>query len=196
MMERKRSAFELYHKALTEKLKTSNPDISFGRGQLKKHTAAIYAKLDLVEKEAWAAHAETDRARYFHELVSYVPPPRTAKTGRKRKRRKDRNAPKRLSVYFLYQNTMREQFQRENPEMDFGQLATYTSQMYKKLTPQEKATWIARSQQDKARYDAELATYKPPPGYDAKGGFIELIAPHSRKSRAKDLAAPKRPSGA
>jgi len=130
-----------------------------------------------------------------------------------------------MSAYLLYQNAMREQFKRENPGMTFGQLAKYTSHMYKNLTPEEKATWEARAQQDKARYDAEIAAYVPPPGHgasppqssngnysvtpliislhscfsfaDARGVLIEDQRPRKRSKRGpKDPAAPKRASGA
>ena len=124
--------------------------------------------------------------------------PITTKTGRKGKAEKDINAPKRnMSAYLLYQNAMREQFKRENPGMTFGQLAKYTSHMYKNLTPDEKATWESRAAQDKARYDAEIASYVPPPGHDARGVLIEEHRPRKRNKRSpKDPAAPKRASGA
>lgn len=111
---------------------------------------------------------------------------------------RDPGAPKRnLSAYLLYQNAMREQFKRENPGMTFGQLAKYTSHMYKNLTPEEKATWVSRSQQDKERYDTEIAAYVPPPGHDARGVLIEDSRPRKRNKRGpKDPLAPKRPSGA
>jgi hypothetical protein len=81
--------------------------------------------------------------------------------------------------------------------MTFGQLAKYTSHMYKHLTPEEKATWEARAQQDKARYDVELAAYVPPPGHDARGVLIENPRPRKKNKRmTKDPAAPKRASGA
>lgn len=102
-----------------------------------------------------------------------------------------------MSAYLLYQNAMREQFKRENPGMTFGQLAKYTSHMYKNLTPEEKATWEARAAQDKARYDAEIAAYQPPPGHDARGVLIEEHRPRKRSKRGpRDPAAPKRASGA
>jgi len=162
------------------------------------------------EKEAWVARAEADKARYLHELASYAPPPgydpkgdaivspMYTKPGRKGKPEKDANAPKRnLSAYLLYQNAMRDQFKRENPGMTFGQLAKYTSHMYKNLTPEEKATWDSRSAQDKARFDAEMAVYVPPPGHDARGVLIVDAAPKKRTKRGpKDPAAPKRASGA
>lgn len=81
--------------------------------------------------------------------------------------------------------------------MTFGQLAKYTSHMYRNLTPEEKATWVARSQQDKSRYDTEISAYVPPPGHDARGVLIEDQRPRKRNKRGpKDPAAPKRPSGA
>merc|ERR1712232_1046638 len=164
------------------------------------------------EKQAWVARAEADKQRYLTELASYVPPPGydakgdamsgpfSAKSVKRPSSAnvKDVNAPKRnMSAYLLYQNAMRDQFKRENPGMTFGQLAKYTSHMYRNLTPEEKATWVARSQQDKARYDAELASYVPPPGHDARGVLIEDHRPRKRNKRGpKDPAAPKRPSGA
>ena len=69
--------------------------------------------------------------------------------------------------------------------------------MYKNLTGEEKATWEARAQQDKVRYDAEIASYVPPPGHDARGVLIEDNRPRKRNKRSpKDPAAPKRASGA
>jgi len=206
--KRNLSAYLLYQNAMREQFKGLNPGMTFG--QLAKYTSAMYAELQPTEKEAWGARAEADKARYLHELASYVPPPGydskgdaiisplTTKSGRKGKPEKDPNAPKRnMSAYLLYQNAMRDQFKRENPGMTFGQLAKYTSHMYRNLTPEEKATWVARSQQDKARYDAQLAVYVPPPGHDAKGVLIEDHRPRKRNKRGpKDPAAPKRPSGA
>jgi len=170
----------------------------------------MYSELPPSEKEAWLIRAEEDKARYLQELAAYLPPPgydakgeaivsqMNVKGGRKGKPEKDVNAPKRnMSAYLLYQNAMREQFKRENPGMTFGQLAKYTSHMYKNLTPDEKETWEARAEQDKARYDAEIAAYVPPPGHDQRGVLIEDQRPRKRNKRGpKDPTAPKRASGA
>jgi high mobility group protein B2 len=206
--KRNMSAYLLYQNAMREQFKALNPGMTFG--QLAKYTSAMYSELPPSEKEAWVARAEADKARYLHELASYIPPPGydpkgdaivspiNTKSGRKGKPEKDVNAPKRnMSAYLLYQNAMREQFKRENPGMTFGQLAKYTSHMYKNLTPEEKATWEARAAQDKARYDQEIANYVPPPGHDARGVLIEDHRPRKRNKRGpKDPLAPKRASGA
>jgi len=124
---------------------------------------------------------------------------------------RDPNAPKRnIPAYILYQNAMRQQFQKENPGMTFGQLAKFTSHMYKNLTPEEKATWERRAQDDKIRYENELANYTPPPGHNARGIKIIEMDPNSsnyrrvvgkgrrgrRKTKGKDPDAPKRACGA
>lgn len=206
--KRNMSAYLLYQNAMREQFKALNPGMTFG--QLAKYTSAMYSELPPQEKDLWTARAEQDKIRYLHELASYVPlegyDPKgdlipelpAAKGGRKGKPEKDVNAPKRnMSAYLLYQNAMREQFKRENPGMTFGQLAKYTSHMYKNLTPEEKATWEARAQQDKARFDTEISSYIPPPGHDARGVLIEDLRPKRHKKRGpKDPQAPKRASGA
>lgn len=203
------SAYLLYQNAMREEFKSLNPGMTFG--QLAKYTSAMYSELPPTEKEAWVQRAEADKARYLHELANYVPPAgydakgdqiqsphQKVSRGKGGKTEKDANAPKRnMSAYLLYQNAMRNQFKRENPGMTFGQLAKFTSHMYKNLTPGEKATWEARAAQDKARYNAEIASYRPPPGHDSRGVLIEEHRPRKRSKRnPRDPAAPKRASGA
>jgi len=202
------SAYLLYQNAMREQFKAQNPGMTFG--QLAKYTSAMYAEMPPAEKQAWVARAEADKQRYLHELANYVPPPgydskgdaimTPVRSGKKRSGGavKDANAPKRnMSAYLLYQNAMREQFKRENPGMTFGQLAKYTSHMYKNLTPEEKAAWDARATQDKARYDAQMANYVPPPGHDSRGNLVEeyRVTGKRQKRAPKDPAAPKRARG-
>lgn len=202
------SAYLLYQNAMRDQFKALNPGMTFG--QLAKYTSAMYSELPPQEKDTWIARAEGDKTRYLHELASYIPPagydakgdaivaPINTKGGKRGKPERDANAPKRnMSAYLLYQNAMRDQFKRENPGMTFGQLAKYTSHMYKNLTPEEKATWEARAQQDKSRFDEEIASYVPPPGHDSRGVLIEEHRPKRRNKRGpRDPTAPKRASGA
>merc|ERR1740139_1049439 len=176
----------------------------------------MYAERSTVEKEAWNARAEADRARYLHELSTYVPrpgfdskgdavipaippPAETSKKGKRRKPDRDVNAPKRnVSTYLLYQNSMRDQFKAENPGMSFGQLSKFTSHMYKALVPEEKNFWEQKALEDKARFEVEMANYQPPPGHDAKGNFIMSAMKESKRPRRKppkDPLAPKRARG-
>jgi len=67
--------------------------------------------------------------------------------------------------------------------------------MYKNLTPEEKQTWVARAEQDKARYDAQIAVYVSPPGHDAHGNLIDVAHGKRQKRSVKDPDAPKRARG-
>lgn len=212
--KRNMSAYLLYQNAMRDQFRALNPGMTFG--QLAKYTSAMYAEMPPGEKEAWIQRAEADKARYLHELASYVPSPgydakgdailtmpqagdpAVATTTRRSKPEKDANAPKRnMSAYLLYQNSMRDQFKRDNPGMTFGQLAKYTSHMYRNLTPEEKQTWDDRASADKARYEAQLSAYKPPPGHDPRGNMVSSAKPRKRSKRTpKDPNAPKRASGA
>jgi len=214
--KRNMSAYLLYQNAMRNRFKALNPGMTFG--QLAKYTSAMYAEMSPAEKESWVARAEADKQRYLHELSSYVPAPGYDAKGdkivtydpnvaypiikpsgkRSRKIAKDINAPKRnISAYLLYQNAMRNQFKQENPGMTFGQLAKYTSCMYKNFTPEEKSTWVQRAEADKKRYDQQIVAYVPPPGHDARGNVIEDQRPKRRgKRNRKDPDAPKRASGA
>ena len=40
-------------------------------GQLSKYTSALYAEMPAAEKEAWNQRAESDKARFLHELSVY-----------------------------------------------------------------------------------------------------------------------------
>lgn len=213
--KRNMSAYLLYQNAMRDTFKQQNPGMTFG--QLSKFTSAMYAEMPADEKEVWNQRAEADKARFLHELSNYVPPPGydvkgdattplVTHTSTKRrsggitsaiKTTRDPNAPKRnMSAYLLYQNCMREQFKAHNPGMTFGQLSKYTSYMYKCLSAEEKQRWEAHAAQDKARYEAEMQNYAPPPGFDSTGNLVEdrrLSKKYMKKS--KDPEQPKRARG-
>lgn len=65
--------------------------------------------------------------------------------------------------------------------------------MYKCLSAEEKTKWEAHAAQDKARFEAEMASYVPPPGYDQSGNLLEDRRVHMKKyqKKAKDPEQPK-----
>ena len=75
-----------------------------------------------------------------------------------------------------------------------GQLAKFTSHMYKCLAAEEKAKWEAHASQDKSRFEAEMASYVPPPGYDQAGNLMEdhrRVINKKYQKKAKDPEQPK-----
>ncbi len=68
--------------------------------------------------------------------------------------------------------------------------------MYKCLSAEEKQRWEAHASQDKARYEAEMQNYIPPPGFDSTGSLVEdrrLSKKYIKKN--KDPEQPKRARG-
>lgn len=65
--------------------------------------------------------------------------------------------------------------------------------MYKCLDGGEKAKWEAHAAQDKARFEAEMASYVPPVGYDQSGNLMEDRNNVTKKyqKKVKDPEQPK-----
>lgn len=81
--------------------------------------------------------------------------------GRKKKAKKDPNAPKRnMSAYFLYSMFARPQVKNDNPEASFGSIARIISEQFKALPDKERKKWEKKAADDKERYQREMAAYK------------------------------------
>ena len=120
--------------------------------------SAQYKALSDKELKKWTKKAEQDKIRYQEEMKDYVP--MEEEGGRKKKAKKDPNAPKRnMSAYFLYSMHARPQVKEDNPEATFGEIARLISAQFKKLNDKEKKKWEKKAAEDKARYQREMAEY-------------------------------------
>lgn len=130
------------------------------------------------------------RSRNRKKNVGVVPLPGGGVLRRNTRSKRDHNFPKRnLSAFLLYQNYMRHILKNNNGHpiitsngsidntttiSSFGDIATYSSQTFKKLSPEEKGYWDQMAEDDKVRFQKQLAQYKPSPGYDQSGNLIEV----------------------
>ena len=120
--------------------------------------SAQYKALSDKEMKKWLKKAEADKIRYQNEMKGYVPTPEPG--GRKKKAKKDPNAPKRnMSAYFLYSMYARPQVKKDNPEASFGEIARLISEQFKKLSDKERKKWDKKAAEDKERYQKEMAAY-------------------------------------
>jgi len=119
-----------------------------------------YKALSEKEMKKWVKKAEQDKIRYQEEMKHYVP--MDDPTGGKRKKaKKDPNAPKRnMSAYFLFSVEIRPSVKAENPEAAFGDIARIISAQYKALKPDEREKWDAKAAADKERYQREMEAYR------------------------------------
>mmetsp|Transcript_14619 Transcript_14619/g.30420 ORF Transcript_14619/g.30420 Transcript_14619/m.30420 type:complete len:115 (+) Transcript_14619:967-1311(+) len=104
--------------------------------------------------------AAQDKVRYQEEMKNYIP--MDDPTGGKRKKaKKDPNAPKRnMSAYFLFSVFVRPSVKEENPEAAFGDIARIISAQYKTLDAKEREKWDNKAAADKERYQRQMEAYR------------------------------------
>jgi len=156
--KRAMSAFFCYSQAERPNVKINHPEASFG--DVARLLSAQYKALTDKEMKRWVKKAEQDKVRYQEEMKHYVP--MDDPTGGKRKKaKKDPNAPKRnMSAYFLFSVFIRPTVKEENPEAAFGDIARIISAQYKALKPDVRADWDAKAAIDKTRYQTQMEAYR------------------------------------
>lgn len=121
--------------------------------------SAQYKALSEKEMKKWQKKAEQDKIRYQEEMKHYIPMEEPG--GRRKKAKKDPNAPKRnMSAYFLYSVHIRPIIKADNPEASFGDIARLISSKFKQLPDKERKAWDVKAEADKARYQEQMATFR------------------------------------
>ena len=141
-------------------LKESDPTLTFG--ELTKKLTEMWKSLDETEKKVFDAEALKDKQRYQDEME--------AKGLAKKKPVVDQNAPKKpVSSFFHFSNDARERIKKETPDIKQTDILKKVGAEWKNLTDAQKKKWEDMSKADKARYEKEMATYKPggPPAASA-----------------------------
>jgi hypothetical protein len=159
--KRAMSAFFLYSQVERPNVKTNHPEASFG--DIARILSAQYKALTDNQMKKWTKKAEQDKIRYQEEMKHYVPmEDPTGGPGKRKKAKKDPNAPKRnMSAYFLFSVHIRPTVKEENPEATFGDIARIISAKYKALdVDTDKKDWEAKAAEDKIRYQTQMEAYR------------------------------------
>jgi len=83
--------------------------------------------------------------------------------GRKKKK-KDVNAPKKPSSGFMwFSKETRPKIKEKNPAATFGELGKLIGEAWRAMSEDDKKPFMKKAEEDKERYKAEMANYKPPP---------------------------------
>ena len=123
--------------------------------------SAQYKALSEKEMKKWIKKAEQDKIRYQEEMKHYVPMDDPTGGGKRKKAKKDPDAPKRnMSAYFLFSVHIRPTVKEENPEAAFGDIARIISAKYKALKDSERKVWEDKAAEDKERYQREMEAYR------------------------------------
>jgi len=111
-----------------------------------------------------AQYGRQPQQRYSSEMNYYMGSPEygaAAGAGLKKKRgKKDPNAPKRpLTAFMFYSTQRRPQLKEQNPHWKFGEFGKAIGAEWAQMNDKQKMQYAKQAAQDTARYQAELAVY-------------------------------------
>ena len=105
------------------------------------------------------------------------------KRGRKQKKEKDPNAPKRpTNGYMRFANSVREEVKKKHNLTAVGDVAKVIGEMWKNLPEAKKAPFEAAYQKEKAAYAKALAAYNAGKGKGRKSSAGRSRSSSPRKS--------------
>jgi len=161
--KRPQSAFLIYSNENRARVKEKNPDAKFG--DMAKLLSAEYKELSKEELAGLEKKVGKDKKRYEQEMENYKPPAgyedsETKGKGKKQKKKKDPNAPKRATTSFMfYSSKMRPIIKEEKPDTKFTEMGKLIGEKWREIGSEEKKEFEAMANEDKERYNAEMAKY-------------------------------------
>jgi high mobility group protein B1 len=153
------SAYTFFVQTCREEHRKKHPNENVNFTEFSKKCAERWKQMTEKEKKRFAEMAEKDKARYDKEMSTYTPP--AGEGGSRKRKKKDPNAPKRpLSAFFLFCHDERPAVKTLYPTYGVGDVAKELGDRWNKVTPDTKAKYEAKAQQEKGRYEKDMANYK------------------------------------
>ena len=101
--------------------------------------------------------------------------------GKKKRAKKDPNAPKRpMTAYLIFTNDNRAKIMEEIPGIKFTEVAKEASKRWKELDAEAKAVYEDKNKADKVRYETEMKAYT---AKQAASGLSNVLASFRNFSR-------------
>lgn len=149
-------------------LKEDNPGASIT--DIARLAGEKWRETDDSEKSKYKAAYEKDKKKYDVLMKSYVPPKGTAGAGKKRKKDKDPNAPKKpLTAYFAWMNENRQRIKDENSGATIGEVAKIAGEEWRALDAGTKSKFEKAYKAAMEDYKEEMANYSAGKGSASKG---------------------------
>ncbi|CAF0977110.1 unnamed protein product [Brachionus calyciflorus] len=153
------SAYTYFVQMCREEHRKKHPNENVNFTEFSKKCAERWKQMTEPEKKRFAEMADKDKQRYDKEMANYTP--LVDAGGRKKKKKKDPNAPKRaLSAFFLFCADERPNVKAEFPQHSVGEAAKVLGERWNKVTPEVKSQYEAKAAQEKQRYERDMETYK------------------------------------
>ncbi|PAA65504.1 hypothetical protein BOX15_Mlig020067g1, partial [Macrostomum lignano] len=151
------TAYACFVQVIREEHKKKHPNESVVFTEFSKKCAEKWKTMNAKEKKRFEDMAARDKERFNREMKSYVPA--DGGKGRKRKKQKDPNQPKRpLSAFFLFCQDERPKVQAANPTWRVGDVAKEMGRRWENCTSKKK--YEEKVARDRQRYEMEMKAYK------------------------------------
>jgi len=178
------SAYAFFVQTCREEHKKKHPSETVVFAEFSKKCAERWKTMSDKEKTRFHGMAEKDKKRYEVEMANFKPPKGEKGKGKKRKRSKDPNAPKRsLSAFFWFCQDERPKVKETNNDLTVGEVAKELGKRWNEVPEEMKSKYEAMAAKDKARYEKEVKAYK---GKKAKGSPVKEKAASKKKEESDD----------
>ncbi|KAK5893010.1 hypothetical protein CgunFtcFv8_005922 [Champsocephalus gunnari] len=194
----KTSAYAFFVQTCREEHRKKHPEQSVNFAEFSKKCSERWKGLTANDKKCFEDMAKTDKVRYNREMVDYTPPKGFGKRGRKRK---DPNAPKRPpSAFFVFCGEYRPSVKQQFPGLSIGDCAKKLGELWGKQTQSDKLPYEEKAQKLREKYDRDMVAYRGggttfsrTPGSSAQAGGGEGEEGGGRK-RMRGMMTMKRTS--
>ena len=160
--KRAKSGYLFFCQDTRQEVVNENPDMK--NTEVIRELGRQWQALDSRSKTKFNKMANKDKSRYEKEMQSYTPPEITNEDRgtRSTRRKKDPNAPKRpKSSYLFFCQDERAVVISENPVMKNTDIIRELGRRWKDLDEDSKYQFSQQAEEDKTRYDSEMALYNP-----------------------------------
>lgn len=152
------SAYACFVQVIREEHKKKHPGEQIVFSDFSKKCAERWKLMTPKEKKRFEDLAALDKERYNREMSDYVPP-EGMKKGKKRKVPRDPALPRRAwSAFFFFCDEFRGKVKESNPDWKVADVAKELGRQWE--TCPDKAKYELLAQQDKQRYEEDMAKYR------------------------------------
>jgi uncharacterized short protein YbdD (DUF466 family) len=152
------SAYACFVQVIREEHKKKHPEEQIVFSEFSKKCAEKWKTMVPKEKKRFEDMAAADKQRHDREMETYNAS-HAEVGGRKRKRQKDPNQPKRaLSAFLYFCEDKRAGVRSAHPDYKMGDISKELSHLWEACT--DKTKYEARSNTDKQRYEQQMTEYK------------------------------------
>lgn len=176
----KMTAYAFFVQTCREEHKRTNPGEQVVFSEFSKKCAGRWKLMDGNDKRPFEDMAARDKLRWEEEMKHWTPA--DGRKGKKQKRKKDPNAPKRpQTAFFLFCADRREALRQQFPDLRIGDIAKKLGEEWGKCTGERREAYDATAKEQKELYKEQMEAYK-------SGRTIPTSHAHARQLAAAGSA--------